>query len=104
MSTKMRDTLLFKAFVFSLMMNALASVAGVLGNMAKPLQFLGYLAQAIAAPPAFVIGWLIRPRTSSLIAIVAAGIEGLAFSVVFYTAIFWVGLVLLNRSGGTEAG
>lgn len=98
MSTKMRNTLLFKAFLFSLLINALASGAGMLGNMAKPLHFLGYLAQAIAAPPAFLIAWLIRPRSSSLAAIVVAGVEGLIFSIAFYTVIVWSLLLLTDRS------
>lgn len=104
MGTKMRDTLLFRAFVFSLMINALASGAGMFGNIAKPLGFLGYLAQAIAAPPAFLIGWLIRPRTSSLIEIIGAGLEGLAFSIIFYTVLLWILLLLLNRSGQKNPG
>ncbi len=102
MRTKMRETLLFRAFIFSLLINALASGAGMLGEMAKPLRILGYLAQAVAAPPAFLIGWLIRPRTSSFIAIVGAGIEGLLFSIFFYTTVVWLLLLFLDRSRHSE--
>jgi hypothetical protein len=98
MRTKMRDTLLFRAFILALLINALASGAGMLGEMAKPLRILGYVAQAVAAPPAFLIGRFIRPDGSSLIAVVTAGVEGLIFSIVFYTAVIWFVLVFLDRS------
>ena len=103
MRTKMRDTLLFRAFTLSLLINALAGGAGMLSDVARPLRFLSYLAQVIAALPAFVIGWLIKPHSFSLIAIVLAGVEGLIFSVVFYTALLWLMLLWLNRSGKVKA-
>ncbi len=99
----MRETLFFKAFIFSLLINALVCSAGMLSDLAKPLQFLGYFARAVTAPPAFLIGWLIRPRTSSLPAIIGAGIAGLAFSVVFYAVVLWLVLLYMNRSSQKNA-
>lgn len=103
MRLKLRETLLFKALVLSLLINALASGAGMLGSLSKPLQFLDYVARAITAPPAFLIGWLIRPKASSLISIVVAGTEGLIFSIVFYTFVLWLLLLLMNRSRQPDA-
>jgi hypothetical protein len=89
--------LLFRSFVISLLINALMSGAGTLSEFAKPLSFLGYIAQGVAAPSAFLVGRWIRPQSQSLLAIVFAGVEGLLFSLVFYTLVVWLVLTLWIR-------
>jgi hypothetical protein len=89
--------LVFKAFLFSLMLNSVMSISGYLGNSAKPLAFLGYLAQAIGAPTALLIGRLIKPSGKSLVGIAVAGVEGLVCNIVLLTLLTWLALVLLER-------
>jgi hypothetical protein len=102
-TTPSAGRLLFRAFVLSLLLNALMSGAGTLSEFAKPLSFLGYISQAIAAPSAFLVGHWIRPSRQSLLAIVTAGIEGFLFSLIFYTIVAWIALTLWLRYTASKA-
>jgi hypothetical protein len=94
MTGKLRDSLLFKAIVISTNLNALMILLGVVGNAVKSLSILGKISDAMAAPTGFLIGWLIHPRTHSLVAIAFAAVEGLIASIALYTLIAWIVLRL----------
>jgi hypothetical protein len=70
-------------------------VLGLVGNNLKPLSSLGKIADVMARPTGFLIGWAIRPHTNSLVTIMIASFEGLIGSIVFYTVVAWVVLQLL---------
>ena len=87
------DRPLRKAFGISIVINSLMGVAGALGN-ASGLSAFSYVSTAIAAPTAFLVGGILKPRGQSVGQITLAGAEALAFSVVFYTVVVWIVLRL----------
>ena len=97
MTSSIRDSLLFKAIVISININALMILLGVVGNAVKPLWILVKVSSAIAAPTGFLIGRLIQPRAHSIAAIVTASIEGLICSIALYTLVVWGVLIFVAR-------
>jgi hypothetical protein len=95
MKTNFRKSLLFKALLISMSVNALMIFVGTVGDLVKPLSWLTKLSGMIAAPPGFLIRLLIQPNLHSLATIVAAMIEGLFGSIIFYTVAAWIVLRLL---------
>jgi hypothetical protein len=65
-------------------------VLGTLGTAVKSLSFLAPVSRFIAAPPSYLVAWLIQPKAQSIAIIVVAMIEGLTASVAFYTLVAWI--------------
>ncbi len=66
MSTSIRKSLLFKAVIVSVNLNALMILLGMIGNFVKSLSVLGAVSKVIAAPPGFLMaGLLLHPRANS---------------------------------------
>jgi hypothetical protein len=86
-----------RAFVLSVVLNSLMIMLGTLGGFVKSLSFLAIVSRMIAAPPSYLVAWLIHPKAQSVGMIAAAMVEGLTASIVFYTLIAWVVLRLAPR-------
>jgi hypothetical protein len=102
MTTNFRKSLLFRTLLISVSLNALMILMGTVGDLVKPLSWLAKLSGMIAAPPGFLIRLLIQPKLHSVAAIVAAMIEGLFGSIIFYTVAAWIVLRLLTLRRGPE--
>jgi hypothetical protein len=102
-----RNRMLGKAFSTSLVVNALMALLGMAASAFAPMSVLGKVSDLIAAPTGYLIGTLIQPKVHSAGAFVAAALEGLIFSVVFYAALAWGVLKLIailrsRRTGGAR--
>ena len=71
--------------------------AGTLARLVKPLSWLSAVSDALSAPPAFLIGWLVRPRSHEIVAYIISAILGLVISILFYAAVAWIVLRLMER-------
>ena len=96
MASKFRNSSLIKAISISVAINGFMIVLGTIGGLVKPLSGLAKFSDWLAAPPGFLIGWLIRPKAGSPAAFAIAGIEGLLVSIVFYTILAWIVLWFLT--------
>jgi hypothetical protein len=92
-TAKSYDRPLRKAFGISLAINSLMGIAGAIGN-ASGLSAFSYVSTAIAAPTALLVGRILKPKGQSFGEIALAGVEALAFSIVFYTLAVWIVLRL----------
>jgi hypothetical protein len=90
MTSNFRASLLFKAIVISVNLNALMILLGTIGNVVKGLSILAKISNLIAAPIGFLLGWLIHPTGHSLAGIVIAALEGMIASFAFYTLVAWI--------------
>jgi hypothetical protein len=97
MASKFRNSRLFKAISISIAINGLMILLGTIGGLVKPLSGLGKFSDWVAAPPGFLIGWLIRPTVHSATSFAIAGFEGLLVSIVFYTILAWIVLRFLTN-------
>src|ERR1700722_15703199 len=104
MRTSVRKSLLFKAVIVSINLNALMILLGMIGNFVKSLSVLGAVSKVIAAPPGVLMRLLLHPRANSPVAIVAVMFGGLVVSIIFYPVIAWIVLRLMayRRSSKTE--
>src|SRR5271170_6884189 len=84
-----------KAFALSMCLNGLMVALGTLARFAKPLSVLTVVSDAIAAPPAFLFGWIVRPKTNQIAAYIFAAFAGLILSILFYALVAWIILRLI---------
>lgn len=94
MRTKFQNSLTFKALSISTSLNGLLVFFGVLGNLVKALSGLTWISTAIAAPPARLVGWMLKPKGSSFGEIIAASVGAFFVSILFYTVVAWIVLRL----------
>jgi hypothetical protein len=85
-----QPSLVLKALKFSLGLNSLMVASGVLSTMFTGLSGLSLISSIIALPPATLVGWVLKPKTSSLIAVAVAGMEAIAVAIAFYTLVAWL--------------
>jgi hypothetical protein len=97
------DRPLRKAFGISIVINGLMGLSGALGN-ALGLSGFSYISGAIAAPTAFLIGRMVKPSGQSIVEVAFAGVKALAFSIVFYTVVLWLLLLLWPRLRPSKTG
>jgi len=105
MKSKSQSQLIRKAFALSMCLNGLMVALGTIAQLVKPLSVLAVVSGAIAAPPSFLIGWVVRPKTHELGSYIAAAIAGLMISILFYAALAWIILrlvVYLRSSRGEQ--
>jgi hypothetical protein len=86
-----------RAFFISACINCLMALTGTISNLAHPLNWMGWIAKAIATPPGLVLRFLIRPTGHSVVSFALAVFEGLVGSFVFYTLVAWGALWLYAR-------
>jgi hypothetical protein len=92
-----------KALGFSVVINSLMGISGAIGN-ASGLSGFSYVAAAIASPTAHLIGGVLKPKGPSVAEIAGAGIAALAFSLVFYTMVAWIVLLLWHLLRASRPG
>ena len=95
MSNKPRNHALRNALTVSLALNGFMALSGMVASAVNSLSGLSKVSDVIAAPTGYLVGWLIQPKTHSAGALIAAALEGLIFSVAFYTALIWAVLKLI---------
>jgi len=88
-----RPSILLKAIQFSLALNSVMVVTGVLSSLFARLSWLSVISSILALPPAVLVGWMLKPKAANLIAVAVSGIEAIFFAIAFYTLVAW--LVLL---------
>lgn len=86
-----------KSLAISVCLNGFMVAVGTLARLFRPLSWLAIISDSISAPPAFLIGWLVRPRSHEIAAYIFAAIAGLVISIFFYAAVAWIVLRLISR-------
>jgi len=106
MSTKFlggRSSRWMKAFGLSVAINSIMILTGMLSNVTKPMRWLGWISDAIAAPPGLIIRSIMHLGGQSIQAYVIEAIGAFLCSIVFYTVFVWIVLLLLaSRSSSRE--
>lgn len=103
-SSPFRDGLFFKAVAISCCLNCAMIVLGTIGGTVKSLSVLAWISGVLAMPTGFILGWLIRPTTHTVGAVVVASLEGLFGSIVIYTVLAWAVLRFAVRRTASKAG
>jgi hypothetical protein len=85
-----------KAFALSMCINGLMVALGTLAGLVKPLSMLTVVSDAIAWPPGHLIGWMVRPKTHDIKAYIFAAVAGVIISILFYAALSWIVLRLVE--------
>ncbi|HEX4321385.1 MAG TPA: hypothetical protein VHZ52_10815 [Acidobacteriaceae bacterium] len=70
---------------------------GTVGELVKPLSWLMKVSGVTAAPQGFLIRLVVQPKPQSMASVMAAMVEGLLGSFVFYTIAAWIVLWLMAR-------
>ena len=100
MSTKFlggRSSHWMKAIGISVVINSIMMLTGMLSNVTKSLRWLGWISDAIAAPPGLIIRSIIHLGGHSLQAYVIEASGAFLCSIFFYAVFAWIVLLLLAR-------
>lgn len=103
MSEILSSTNFRRAIFLSASINCLMALTGTISNMARSLNWLGWIARGIATPPGLVLRLVIRPTGQSVVSFAVAAVEGLIGSFVFYTLVAWGALWLYARLRNPKA-
>ena len=96
MARSSRVWLLRNALLVSVAIIGLMLVLGTMASLVRPLSWLGNISALLAAPPAFLVGRLLRPSGRSVVGFVAAEAGALIASIVFYALAAWIVLLCLS--------
>jgi hypothetical protein len=92
-----------KAIGISVVINSLMMLTGMLSSVTKSLRWLGWISDAIAAPPGLIIRSIMHLGGQSIQAYVIQAIGAFLCSIVFYAVFAWIVLLLLaHRSSSRE--
>lgn len=97
MSMRLRAGLLVKAIGISICLNSVMIVAGVIGDSVKALSWVGWISNAIAAPPGLIIRLVIHLGGHSVSAYIMEAIGAVVCSIAFYAILAWVILLFVAR-------
>ena len=97
MSEPLSSPTLRRAVFLSACINCLMALTGAISNLARPLNWMGWIARGIATPPGLVLRFVVRPTGNSVVSFAVAAFEGLIGSFVFYTLVAWGALWLYAR-------
>jgi hypothetical protein len=92
-----------RSLFISACINCLMALTGTISNLARSLNWLGWIARGIATPPGLVMRFVFHPTGHSVASFAVAVLEGLVGSFVFYTLVAWGALRLFARQRGSKA-
>jgi hypothetical protein len=97
MSDTQTSAMLRRAVFISACINCVMALTGTVSNLARPLHWLAWIANAIATPPGLLLRFVIHPTGHSVAAFALAAFEGLMGSLIFYTLVAWGALWLYAK-------
>jgi hypothetical protein len=92
-----RNWIFRRAIAVAIVLTAVMAVCGTIANLVRPLSWLHYVSLVIAFPPSLIVRHLLSINGGSMAGVIVAELEGVVFTLIFYTLLAAVVFWAMNR-------